>query len=397
MIPEEAAAGRGFPTMGTENAAHPSGASGELARARELVLRHGWLATAYQILNPGLKLWFSPTGDAVAGYASWGRVRVAAGAPICALEDLQAAAEAFEADARAEGMSVCYFAAGARLEGILRRESGYAKVLLGAQPVWDPAAWKGILAGRPSLRAQLSRARNKGVTVSEWPRERAEGSPELRRCLREWLARRRMPPMHFLVEPETLGRLWDRRVFAAEQGGRVVGFLMASPVPRREGWLVEQIVRARAAPNGTAELLVDAAFRTAAQEGLRYFTLGLSPLSAAVHEAAAAESEGPWWLELVFRWLRLHGGRFYNFRGLETFKAKFSPSEWEPIYAICNRPAFTPRVLLAIAAVFGGISPFRFTAWALAKAAKQEGYWFWKMLRPRRREGKAAAGTKGIV
>lgn len=372
--------------------------TGDLANARALVLRHGWLATSYQILNPGIKLWFPQPGAmagyatgtgtgkppepaAVAGYADWGRVRVAAGAPICAPEDMAAAAEAFEAEARAEGMGVCYFAAGTRLESLLGASQGYAKVLLGAQPVWDPAVWTGILAARPSLRAQLARARNKGVTVTEWDRARASAGPELRRCLKEWLSRRRMPAMHFLVEPWTLDRLWDRRIFVAEQSGRAIAFLMVSPVPVRKGWLVEQIVRANAAPNGTAELLLDAAFRAAAADGLEYFTLGLSPLSGT---ALGEREDGPWWLALIFRWLRLHGGRFYNFRGLEAFKAKFSPTAWEPIYAICNRPAFTPGMLLAIAAVFGGFSPFLFTALALGKAVKLELYWLLKKLaRPR--------------
>ncbi len=349
---------------------------GDLARARELVLRHGWNATAYQILNPGISLWFGRDGDAVAGYATWGRVRVVAGAPICAPERLLEVAAEFEADARGAGNGVCYFGAGSRLEVSLGDAPGYARILLGAQPSWDPATWSGILAGRPSLRAQLNRARNKGVTVTEWPRERAYASPELRLCLKEWLRRRRMPPMHFLVEPATLGRLWDRHVFAAEREGRLVGFLIASPVPGRRGWLIEQIIRIRAAPNGTAESLVDAAFRAAAGEGLAYITLGLSPLSGMPESRAG----GPWWLDLLFRWLRLHGSRFYNFGGLEAFKSKFGPGEWEPIYAICNRPEFTPRVLLAIAAVFGGGSPFVFTAWALGKAVKQEGWWVWKRI-----------------
>jgi phosphatidylglycerol lysyltransferase len=356
--------------------------AGDLARARELVLRHGWNATAYQILNPGISLWFSRDRDAVAGYAVWGRVRVAAGAPICAPGRLAAVAGEFEADARAEGCSVCYFAAEGRLEALLGSAPGYAKVQLGAQPVWRPADWPAILASRSSLRAQLSRARNKGVTVRERPAPGASASPDLRECLRDWLARRRMPAMHFLVEPQTLGRLWDRRIFAAERDGRAIAFLTASPVPQRRGWLIEQIVRSRAAPNGTAELLVDAAFRAAAAEGLEYFTLGLSPLSGLAKDA---EAGGPLWLALLFRWLRLHGGRFYNFRGLERFKAKFSPGEWEPIYAICNLPAFTPRVLLAIAAVFGGISPFKFTVLALGKSVRQEALWLFRLLSGRRR------------
>ena len=45
--------------------AHPDFAaapSGDLATARALVMRHGWLATSYQILNPGIKLWFPQPG-----------------------------------------------------------------------------------------------------------------------------------------------------------------------------------------------------------------------------------------------------------------------------------------------------------------------------------------------
>lgn len=355
------------------------GLSGELARARELVLRYGWNAAAYQILNPGIRLWFSRDGNAVAGYAEWGRVRVVAGAPVCAPGRLPEVAAELEADARAQGSAICYFGAGARLEALLGAASAYSRILLGAQPVWDPAQWAGILARRPSLRAQLNRARNKGVTVSEWSRERAAASPELRRCLREWLEQRRMPPMHFLVEPRTLGRLWDRRVFVAERAGAIVGFLVASPIPARNGWLTEQFVRGKDAPNGTAEVLVDAAFRAAADAGAAYLTMGLSPLS---HLAGEGRGGDPLWLSLLFKWLRAHGSRFYNFRGLEAFKTKFAPARWEPIYAICNLPGFTPRVLLAIAAVFGGISPFRFVAWGLAKAAKAEAGWIWGRFRP---------------
>src|SRR5690606_18406758 len=183
------------------------------------------------------------------------------------------------------------------------------------------------------------------------------------------LARRPMPGLHFLVEPRTLDRLWDRRIFVAERFGAPVAFLVASPVPGRRGWLIEQIVRARESPNGTAELLVAAAFEAAADEGRDYFTLGLSPLSGLDRDPAL---RGPWWTPLVLRGLRLHGSRFYNFRGLEHFKAKFHPDRWEPVYAICNRTPFPPRALLAIAGVFGGESLGRLLVRTLGRALKQE-------------------------
>jgi phosphatidylglycerol lysyltransferase len=138
---------------------------------------------------------------------------------------------------------------------------------------------------------------------------------------------------------------------------------VATPVPSRNGWLIEQIIRGREAPNGTAELLIDAAFRAAAAGGLEYFTLGLSPLSQILPETYPQ----PWWLSFAFRQLRKNGRIFYDFPGLEQFKAKFWPQNWEPIYAICNIPTVTPNIIMAIAAAFGGHSPMAFMALALRK------------------------------
>ena len=57
-------------------------------RARELVLRYGWNATSYQILNPGIRRWFSSRSDAVIGYVRRNRRRIVAGAPVCADAEL---------------------------------------------------------------------------------------------------------------------------------------------------------------------------------------------------------------------------------------------------------------------------------------------------------------------
>ena len=205
--------------------------------------------------------------------------------------------------------------------------------------------------------------------MSEWRHEQAENHPALRRCLSQWLATRHLPPLHFLVEPETLSHLRDRRVFVAERRSEVVAFTVLSPVPARNGWLVEQIVRGLDAPNGTAELLLDSAMRAVAASGSTYVTLGLSPLS---ERATVARMPQPLWLRLVLRWVRLHGARFYNFEGLDAFKAKFNPEGWEPIYAIAEGRSFPPGALYAIAGAFSGGAPMRLVARALLKAMRDE-------------------------
>jgi phosphatidylglycerol lysyltransferase len=335
-------------------------------------MQFGWNATAYQILNPGISHWFSARGDAVIGYVRSGRVLVVAGAPVCSRESLAEVAGEFESFARSAAQKVCFFGAGERLEAIYRRAGDHSIVGLGAQPSWDPGAWTAIVESKASLRAQLNRARNKGVSVSLWPSARASEAPELRERLAEWLGTRRLPTLHFLVEPETLDRLTDRRVFVAERDGRVVGFLVASPVPARTGWLIEQIIRGHGAPNGTAELLIHCAMRSLADDGSRYVTLGLAPLS---RHSSYDRLPNPFWLRAALRWVRAHGRRFYNFEGLDAFKSKFEPQRWEEITAISYGRRFPPASLYAIVEAFGGRSPTAFVARALTKAVIQEASW----------------------
>jgi len=338
---------------------------------RALVLAHGWNANAYQILNPGFLHWFAADRGAVVGYVAFGGFRVVAGAPVCAEERLDAVIGEFERDTAVAGLRVCYFGAETPMGSRLGGRSDRSMLRLGAQPAWDPARWEDGVRHHASLRAQLARARNKGVTVTESSVAGEAGTQALQRCLGEWLSMRGAPPMHFLVEPQTLERLHDRRLFVAERGDTVIGFLVASPVPRRDGWLIEQIIRGANAVNGTSELLVDAAMHALAAGGARYVTLGLSPLSV---RSAVGEVPTPLWLRLLLGWLRAHGRRFYNFEGLDAFKAKLGPQFWEPVYAIADRPRFSPVVLHAMAGAFTGGSPLvatlRALGWALGKEVR---------------------------
>ena len=90
--------------------------SEHVTRAREIVVRHGWNSTSYQILNPGIELWFSSDKRAVLGYSRRGTVLVAAGSPVCASEALASVCDEFETFARGEGYGVCYVCAEDRIE-----------------------------------------------------------------------------------------------------------------------------------------------------------------------------------------------------------------------------------------------------------------------------------------
>ena len=344
----------------------------DIARARELVLAHGWNSTSFQIINPGIKRWFSKAEDAVVGYALSAGVRVAVGAPVCEPDRLAAVAAEFEFEAAHYSEQVCYFGAESRLESVYETSNRHSKFLLGSQPAWDPGHWAEAVTSHRSLRAQLNRARNKGVIVAEWAIDRARDNPQLRSVLSLWLESKGLPPMHFMVESNTLARLENRRVFVAERNGDTVGFLVLSPVALRKGWLVEQFPHRPGAPNGTVELMIDAAMRSLAEDGCEYATLGLSPLS----KRAGTESfDNPAWLRILLAWLLKHGQRFYNFDGLDHFKAKLCPDCWEPVFAISNERNVSPKTLYAIAGAFSGNDTWGLATGGLRRAIATELGW----------------------
>ncbi|MEJ7849668.1 MAG: DUF2156 domain-containing protein [Pyrinomonadaceae bacterium] len=341
----------------------------DFLRVRELVLKYGWNSTCFQIVNPGIEYWFGADNESVVGYVYAGRVRVVAGAPVCNKESLPSVTAEFELDARSLNQAVCYFGAEARLESVLKESENHSKILLGAQPCWNPSLWPEIIASHKSLRAQFNRARNKGVVVKEWTTERAHENSQLKGCLSEWLASKGLPPLHFVVEPNTLGRLDNRRIFVAEQREEVVGFLLLSPIPGRNGWLTEQFPHCPSAPNGTVELMMDAAMRTLGEDGYEYVTLGLAPLSK---RAKIEPFNNPLWLRILLAWMRKHGQRFYNFDGLDSFKSKLVPDRWEPIFAISNEREFSGRTLYSIASAFSGNAPVKLLLSGLWKAVRTE-------------------------
>lgn len=320
-----------------------------LARAGDLALAHGHNATAYQILNPGISHWFAGGFAAVVGYVKRGGYLVVAGAPVCPPALLVDASRAFEEFARRQGCHVCYVCAEEAQVGALRSLGNHASICLGAMPVWNPRSWAEMIATNRGLRGQLNRARNKRVEVEEVHAARHARDPRLRTLLADWLDRHPLFEMGFLAGARALnGSMRGRLLFVARRDGRPVGFLLASPVAARNGFLAEQIVRDSAAPNGTTELLIDMCMRILAERGFTFCTLGLVALS----RQTPAMRDNPLWVNGLFTAARLTGERLYHFDGLERFRLKLAPAAWEPVHIVVNSRRFAPGTLPAAARAF---------------------------------------------
>src|SRR5215470_16335506 len=250
----------------------------ERPRVLALLERHGWNATSFQILEPGFSYWFDGD-DACVGYVDTGRAWVAAGPPIAPSERLAEVSARFVDAAVAAHRRVCCFATEARF----RDSVGWRSLRIGDQPIWDPAAWAGVLKERSSLREQLRRARAKGVAVRALAVDELDPAHPTRMqidaLIARWLATRPIAPMGFLVQVDPFTFPERRHYFVAERAGRVVAFLGVIPIYARRGWFFEDFLRDAEAPNGTVAMLIDAGMRAAAAEGIPFVTLGLVPLS----------------------------------------------------------------------------------------------------------------------
>ena len=318
----------------------------ERARLLDLLRLHGRNTTSFVALGQSFRyLWLD--ADSCVPFVDTGSAWVAAGAPVAAIERWEDAALLFAEKAREKGRRAVFFATETRF---VSRVGAMDSFLVGEQPVWVPEAWPETVRRVRSLREQLRRARAKGVRIERLASEVVEADTRSRRAIHVliagWLRARPMAPMAFIVGVEPFRFSAERRYYAAWRGDCLVGFLGLVPIYARGGWLFDDLLREPAAPNGTAELLFDAAMRDLAAEGVTYATFGLAPLTGPVSP----------WLQRAQSW----GRPLYDFAGLRAFKHKLRPVRWEPVYVSFSRGGAPWLVIYDVLRAFSGRGLFRF-------------------------------------
>ncbi|MBL0938848.1 MAG: DUF2156 domain-containing protein [Gemmatimonadaceae bacterium] len=304
-------------------------------------------------MGDDLRRWCPPAalGPAMVAYADMPGAMVAAGEPIAPLEHVVPVAEAFVREAIRQHRRPSFFAT----EGRLVTSTQLQRRLVGEQPVWNPQEWGAHLRRHRSLREQIRRARAKGVrihAINPTALTRGTLGPAVQALITRWQATHGLAPMSFLVTIDLTTRAESRQCWVAIQDDRLVALLAMAPVASRDaeqqqrGWLLEHLLRDPDAPNGTAELLVDHAMRTMAQDGVTWATLGLAPLHGSVDR----------WLQRARRWSR----PLFNFEGLSAFKRKLGPDHWEPIYLAWPREHVGWRALVDGLRAFANGSLWRF-------------------------------------
>ncbi|MBX9607743.1 MAG: bifunctional lysylphosphatidylglycerol flippase/synthetase MprF [Gammaproteobacteria bacterium] len=295
-----------------------------LARAAEVVETQT-SADAGLVLLGDKRLLFSASGSAFIMYGQSGRSWIALFDPIGPAHEWPELVWRFIELADEHGCRPAFYQVRAQALP-LYLDAGLRVFKLGEEAHVPLADFSLEGSRRAKLRQAVNRAEREGLRFEVVA---VEALPALLATLRAvsdaWLDGHQAQEKSFSLGSFEDDYVLRQPVAVVRQGERVVAFATLLATAAREECSVDLMRHLPDAPNGTMDYLFTRLMLHFKEQGYARFNLGMAPMSGmATHPLAARWHR---FGRLVFE----HGERFYNFRGLRSFKEKFDPT-WEPRY-----------------------------------------------------------------
>jgi len=319
-------------------------------QARSIILRHGYNTNAYVTLLPPPFTYFTAPGiDGVIAYQQYGNVWLCGGEPVCAEADIVPLTAAFQQAARRAKRTIGFLPATPLATRLLTERLGFDHIKVGEDNFYDLQTWSARGQKMKHIRANINRAVREGVIVRRCHPDEATDDLRARvqQLIETWLTTRGMTALSFLLGIHPFERMEDRRLFLAWQGEKIVGLLACSPIPARNGWYLEDIIRDDDAPVGVTELLFQETVAALRAEGATCATLGMAALADCdpAHQPPAHRLAG-WAFATIYTRLNT----FYHFQSLRFYKEKFGPTQTEEtFFTWWPRGLRRPRLIFAVA------------------------------------------------
>jgi phosphatidylglycerol lysyltransferase len=201
---------------------------------------------------------------------------------------------------------------------------------------------------RGGLRHAMNRATRDGLSFSLVPADEVPPLlPALRQISQAWLGETSAREKGFSLGTFEESYLARQPVALVRQNERLVAFANILCTSAKEEASVDLMRHLPDAPASCMDFLFVQLMLHYQAQGFERFGLGMAPLSG-----MASHHLAPRWHRFG-RLLFDHGERFYNFRGLRSFKEKFDPV-WEPRYLAAPRGFSALRTLADTTALIGG-------------------------------------------
>ena len=343
---------------------NPSGCSGHehyrsqaemsrerIVRLRQLARRYGDTYAAYLATEGGREYFWPTRLEGVVAFRRVGRYVNVADGLLAAPSNRERLLTEFLRFTDQHGWVVTFMNV-PRNEINLFRRQGCQVTKCGEEALvdLDRATWHG--KDSAWLRRQENYCQRHGVKVFEVipdladPYYRDEVAPQLEKISRDHVdSTLHQREMQFYVSSFSADDLDGRRLFVAQEGEHISGFIVCNPGLDGDFWAVEVYRRRRDAVRGVIPCIIMHTMREMKVEGVRYFSLSLSPFL----RCTAVRGDSRMYRYIVnFWWRRMNS--IYDVQGIYHFKSRFRPDYREMFLAA--KPGVSVRSLLVIAFIW---------------------------------------------
>lgn len=324
----------------------PKADTAEIARATAIV-RAGPDSGGNLVRMGDKSLMFSPDGQAFLMYAVHGRSQIALFGPFGPKDTQPALLWSFVETARAEGRRIVLYEVPASLLPACA-DIGLRALKLGEMAVVDLAKMDLAASRWGEQRRALAKGERDGMRLEVLDADEVPAVLDvIERISDEWLARHEAREKGFALGRFSREYLASQPLALLRAGDRIVAFASLMPAAPGTEVSIDLMRFGDDAPKGAMDFLFAALLVAMRDRGFARFNLGMAPLSG-----FAAHSVAPTWNrfgQAIFT----HGERFYNFRGLRAFKAKFNP-QWEPRYLVVDAGTSPVAAMMDVTLLIGG-------------------------------------------
>jgi phosphatidylglycerol lysyltransferase len=313
----------------------------ERNKAQEVVAKYGRTTLARLALLEDKCYYFSPSGQSTIAYVPKGRGAIALGDPIGPAEDRKEAILGFQEFCdRNDWYPAFYQTLPDDIE--MYYSLGFRVVQIGEEAIVDLTTFTLKGKANQNLRTAINRLTKAGHRIEFYePPLSLELMRKMKFVSDEWLQMVQGAEKKFSVGWFDEAYLQKTRVAAIHTpDGKISAFAnIISAGDRVVG--VDLMRRRNQVENGTMECLFASMLQHCQELGYAEFDLGLSALAGVGEPGKSGR------LEKVLIYLSDHLSKFYNFKGLHSFKDKFGP-RWEPRYFVYPSLGSLPDVVVAL-------------------------------------------------
>jgi phosphatidylglycerol lysyltransferase len=301
----------------------------ERQEAKVILERDGTSSLDFFKLWPDKSHFFSEDWEFLLAYKQSANVVIALGDPVGPeQEELEAITRDFVRHCSDNGWGVAFYEAVSELLPMYRR-LGMKALKIGEEAIIDLEYFRSRTVGRKKFRWAKRKFEREGYFLSQHsPPHPQSLLDEAEEISEEWLSFPGRRERGFTLGSFDRAYLGETRIFVLRDSKkRPLAF--ANQVPSyKEGEATIDLKRYRLeVPNGTMDYLLIELMLALTEEGYRRFDLGLAPLAGVGDRPETSLEERA--LSQMYEYLN----RFFSYKGLRNYKAKFEPG-WEERFLV---------------------------------------------------------------